>query len=130
MTRKVDFRNHGNIALGSIIHYFLNLLLGIETAIKRAIALGTDTAHRSKFRIFLDFDTPALVFRQMEVHGVHLEHRHQVQLLLHILDRNEMAAWIEMESTVAEAWSILDITALCYPFHPIHPGCALYLGRE
>jgi glucosamine-6-phosphate deaminase len=30
-----------------------------------------------------------------------------------------MAAWIEMESTVAEAWSILDITALCYPFHPI-----------
>ena len=43
---------------------------------------------------------------------------------------NEMAAWIEMESTVAEAWSILDITALCYPFHSIHPGCALYLGRE
>ena len=41
-----------------------------------------------------------------------------------------MAAWIKMESTVTKAWSILDITALCYPFHPIHLGCALNLSRQ
>ena len=41
-----------------------------------------------------------------------------------------MAAWIKMESTVTKTWSILDITALCYPFHPIHLGCALNLSRQ
>ena len=74
MARKVDFRNHGDVTLGCISHDVLDFLLSVETAIGRTVALGAVAADGSKLRILLDFDAPALVLGEVEVHGVHLEH--------------------------------------------------------
>ena len=130
VTRKVDFRNHGDVALGCIIHDVLDFLLCIETAIGRTVTLEAIAADGSQLRIFLDFDTPALVLSEVEVHGVYLEHRHDVELLLHIFYGDEVTAWIEMEATVAEARRILDVTALSHPLHAAHLGSALHLCRQ
>ena len=120
VSRKIHLRNHRHIALGSIIHDILNLLLCIKTSIDRAIAFLAITADRSQFRIFLDFNTPALIFRQMEMHRIDLERSHQVNLLLHILYSNEMTAWIEMETTITETRIVFDITTLCHPFDSLY----------
>ena len=130
VARKVDFWNHGNVALSCISYNVLDFLLCIETAIGRAVTLKAIATDRSQLRIFLDFDTPALVLGQVEVHGIHLEHRHQVELLLYILYSNEVTAWIKMESTITETWSILDVTALSHPLDTIHLGSTLYLRRQ
>ena len=41
-----------------------------------------------------------------------------------------MAAWVEVETTVAEAWSILDVAALCHPLHAAYLGSALNLSWQ
>ena len=50
--------------------------------------------------------------------------------LLHILGGNEMAAWIEMESAVAEAGVIVDVATLCYPFYALGHALTLHLSRQ
>ncbi len=66
----------------------------------------------------------------MEVQGVDLEHSHDVQLLLHVLHRDEMAAWVEMETTIAKSRRILDVATLRHPLHAFHLGRTLHLGRQ
>ena len=92
MAGEVYLWNDGNIALCSIVNDRLNIFLSIETAVGRTVAFGAQTANRGQFGIFLDFYAPALVLSEVEVHRVYLEHGHQIQLFLHILHRDEMAA--------------------------------------
>ena len=130
MTRKIDFWNYCDIALCCVVNYFLYLFLSIIATIRRAVTLGADATYGSQLRIFLDFYTPSLIFGEVEVHGVDLKHRHKIQLLLHILYSNEMAAWVEVEATITKARSIFDVAALSHPFHSINLSCTFYLSRQ
>ena len=70
MTRQIDFGDNVDVTLGSILDEVAELVLGIETAMTdgvvevpvmpddRAVTVGTNL---SQFRVFLDFDAPALV---------------------------------------------------------------------
>ena len=130
MSRNIHLRNHRDISLGSIIHDVLDLLLCIVTTINGTVPLLSVCTNGSQLRIFLDLDAPTLVFRQVEVHGVDLEHRHDVDFFLHILHGHEMATRIHMKTTITETRSILYVTALSHPFHTRHFGWAFYLGRQ
>ena len=73
VSRKFDFRNDRDKTVCCLLYHFLDLVLRIKTAIFRSFAIyafGTDFC---QFWVFLDFDTPALVVRQMPMHAVDLE---------------------------------------------------------
>ena len=74
MSRQVYFRNYRDVTFLRILHDFFSFFLCIETTIRRIVVLlcvSSDyrtTALRTyfrKFRIFLDLNTPALVFSQL-----------------------------------------------------------------
>ncbi len=50
-------------------------------------------------------------------------------LLLYVLYSDEMTAWIKMESTITETWSILDVTALSHPFDTHTPWLGFLSGQ-
>ena len=100
MTRHVDLRYYGDVALLGIGHNVACLLLGIESAMRRLVVqvgIGAEDrtrALRSDLRqsgIALDFDTPALIVRQMPVEGVHVVKYHQIDELLDEVNAPEMA---------------------------------------
>ena len=130
VARQVNLRYHGYIALGGIAYDVFNLLLCVETTIVRSVALFAYAANRGELRIFLYLDAPALVFGQVKVHGVYLQRCHQVKLLLHVLYRDKVAAGVEVEATIAKAWIVVDVAALCHPFYAFHHVGALYLGGQ
>ena len=81
VSRKIDFGNNCDITFGSISYYFFRLLLGIEATVRFAVvftgvtsddcfcSLGT---YFCQLRIFLDFQTPTLVFGNMPVKTIHI----------------------------------------------------------
>ena len=80
MSGKVNFRDDGHVALGSISYNFATLLLGIyEGAIMLAVILATITAdnclvalscYSRELGVFLNLDTPSLVVGQVPVEAV------------------------------------------------------------
>src|SRR5687767_15416028 len=65
-------------------------------------------ADLGELRVLLDLEAPALVLREVPVKGVQLEDRHDVDVLLDELDREEVSADIEVQAAVAEPRGILD----------------------
>ena len=65
----------------------------------RTITVGTNLC---QFWILLDFDAPALVVAEVEMELVHVVHDQHVNVNLHRIQRDEMAARIEMHATVGE----------------------------
>ena len=119
VTRHVHFRNNGDEALGGIGHDFLGLFLCVEAADGCAIELaGAGSrdgllAHGADFRqfgIFLDFDAPALVFRQMPVENVDIVEGHHVNQFLQVVHREEMTAHVNHKATVAVLREVLHRT--------------------
>ena len=117
MSRKVDFGNNCDITFGSISYYFFRLFLGIEATVRFAVvftgvtsddcfcSLGTDFC---QLRIFLDFQTPALVFGNMPVKTVHIVQSHHIDISFHFIYCKEMTAGIEVCTTIAKAGSVID----------------------
>ncbi len=114
---QVYFGDDRDIALPGIFYDFFGLLLRIETAIPGVVILfgvpadnGT-VAPGANFRqlgILLYFYSPALVFGEVPVEGIHIVKCQQVYVFFYELNGKEVAAHIEVHASVAEAGFILD----------------------
>ena len=122
---KVDLRNHLYAAGGRVGHHFAGFLLGIETADGNAVmpfparhrTSGPPRAHFRQARILLDFQAPALVFRQMPMKCIELMEGQDIDDFLHGGNREEMAAAVQHESPVGILRIVQDL--------PARQGCAL-----
>ena len=91
MAGHVDFGDHGDVALLSVLHNLARLLLGVETAVGNAVVEvgvsakdGTRTLRTDggELGIFLNLYAPTLIVGQMPVEDVHVVHSQQVDELL------------------------------------------------
>ena len=71
----------------------------------RSASLGTDLC---QFRIFLDFDSPTLVFGQMPMEHIHVMESQHVDVFLDKRNWEEMASTIQHHTTVSKLRRILD----------------------
>ena len=120
MPRQVDFGDDVDVALGGVLDEVAKLVLGVETAVAngvvqipimpddRAIAIR---ANLRQFWIFLDFDAPTLVFTEVEMELVHVVHGHHIQVNLHRVQRDEVAAGVEVHSAIGEVRKVADSAA-------------------
>ena len=74
----------------------------------RAVTVGTNLR---QFRVFLDFDAPALVVAEVEMELVHIVHGQHVDVNLHRIQRDEMAAGIEMHATIGKVGVVFYCSA-------------------
>ena len=133
MTGKVNFRNDGNTKVGGISYDILDLLLCVESAVTSSVTdegievlvyngLVTERTDLSQTGIFLDLDSPSLIFGKMPVKTVEFMHRHDIKILLDFIYVKEMAAGIHMHTPVGESGLVLDIR---FGKHPFLRRCAL-----
>ena len=73
VSREFQFRNNGDKAVCGIFYNILNLFLCIETTVFGSFTFDTFCTDLCQLRIFLDFDTPALIVGQMPVHCIYFE---------------------------------------------------------
>ena len=115
---QVYFGNYGDVALLCVFHNFACLLLRIETAVRRIVILARVVAddrtlalrtYFGQFRVFLDFNAPSLVIGQMPVEGVHVVQGQQINVFFDELNGEEVAAYVEVHTTVSEARFILNL---------------------
>ena len=121
MSRHFYFGNYIDIFVGRISYDLFNLLLCIIPSMlytvkylrvvyiiivyQRLFPLGADFC---QFRIFLDFDSPSLIVRQMPVEDVHFVHSQQVDKLVDIFYRCVMTADVQHQSAVYKARGVFD----------------------
>ena len=119
MSRQVYFRNYRDVTFLRILHDFFSFFLCIETTIRRIVVLlcvSSDyrtTALRTyfrKFRIFLDLNTPALVFSQVPVESIHIVQCQQVYIFLYKLFWEEVTPYVEVHTAVTETRFVLNFT--------------------
>ena len=94
--------------IGGVLYHVLDFLLRIEAAMLGSLALDALGADLGQFRVFLDLDTPTLVVGQVPMQTVDLEERQDVDILLYVFDRHEMAARIQHDAPITKARLILD----------------------
>ena len=71
--------------------------------------LGAVCAHGGEFRVFLDFDAPALVVGQVPVEAVDVVQREHVDEALHGIEGHEMARHVEVRTAIGEARRICHL---------------------
>ena len=108
MTWHLDLRDDRHEAILSIAYDLTNLILRIEASIATAIPFGTPSPDLGKARVLLDLDAPALIFGEVPVELVDLEHGDDVDMLLHLLYGEEVATYVDHHPTVLEGRLILD----------------------
>ena len=133
MSRNVEFRHHGNAALRRVPDDLLQLFLGIEAIVPAIARIGGRChpigADGNQLRVFGHGNPPSLVVGQDEMEAVHLVHRHEVQVLLDLVDREEMAADIQEETPIAETRFIGNIHGRNRPGIG-HGRSSVYGGRH
>ena len=95
MSRHVDFRNHHDVAIGSIPDHFTNLLLRIELRCSGRIFPYAPCTDRGQFRITFDLDTPTRLVGQMPMKDVQFQFGHPVKHLKHFLFTEEMTGFVQ-----------------------------------
>ena len=120
MARQIDFRNDVDVTLGSILNEVAELVLGIETAMTdvvvevpvmpddRSVTVGTNL---SQFRVFLDFDAPALVVAEVEMELVHIVHGQHVDIDFHRVQGDKMTTGVEVNATIGEVGVVFYCSA-------------------
>ena len=107
----VNFRDNGDIAIGSIADDVTNFLLRVESAIadtvvyRRIVTQGSAVApasHLGQAGIFLDFHTPTLVIGQVPVQTVHAMQSQQVNIALYRRDREEVTHTVQVHPAIGE----------------------------
>ena len=129
VTWSFEFRNYGDETFSCVSYNVLGFFLSVETAVGSTFTFDTCSAHFCQFRIFLDFDTPTLVFSQMPMHTVDFQHCHYVELTLHFFHGLEVTTRVKVNTTISETWSIFyGYTRKC----PIclHNTLAFHFGRQ
>ncbi len=117
MSRYVDFRYHFNETVFGVSDNFLDIFLGIVAGVRDSVRSVCTPAERSassgcanfgQLRIFLDFDSPALVFGEVPVEAVHFIKRHHVNDSLYLVFAENVTSFIKHESAPSEAGSIFN----------------------
>ena len=108
MTRHLNLGDDGHKAILRIADDLTNLILRVEASIATAIPFGTPCTDLRQARIFLDLNAPALVFGQVPVELINLEKGDDIDVLLHLFDREEVTADIDHHATIFEGWLILN----------------------
>ena len=102
MPRHLNLRDDRHEALLGVADDVTYLILCVEASIATAISLGTPRSYFSEARVLLDLDAPALVFGEVPVELIDLEHGDDIDVLLHLLDGEEVTADIDHHPTVLE----------------------------
>ncbi len=114
---KVYFGNDGDVSFGGIGNDILRFFLGVEAFVGLAVILAGVSSddgflafgtYLREPRIFLDFQSPTLIFGEMPMQAVHVVESHHVDKGLHFVHRKEMAGYVNVRSSVAEARVIVD----------------------
>ena len=108
MSGHVNFRNDFNISFRGILNDFFDLGLGIKCRRSFRIVKVSDTANACQFRIFLNFNPPSVRVGQMPVKLVEFVKSHPVEQLFHLFLSEEMARFVEHQSTPRIARRILN----------------------
>ena len=108
MPRHLNLRDDRHEALLSVADDVTYLILCVEASIATAISLGTPRSYFSEARVLLDLDAPALVFGEVPVELIDLEHGDDIDVLLHLLDGEEVATYVDHHPTVLEGRFVLD----------------------
>ena len=117
MTRQVDLGNDLNGICGCILNDLTNLILSVVATVRNTIIstpilanyrMLTHRANLGQLGEALDLDTPALIVREVPMQAVELMHRHNVDVALDLLNREEVARNVEVHTTIAKTRSVLD----------------------
>ncbi len=127
VTGNLDLWHNGDVTFGCVSYDFTDIILCVKAAMRQAVVLflaeGGDRSRavRTDFRqsrVFLDLDTPALVFGQMPVEHVQFLKGHQVEQQPDGLLAVEVAAFIKHEAAPGKARFVFhkrtgDVSVLC-----------------
>lgn len=117
MSRKVNFGDYSNKTVSGILDNFFCFFLCIKTAMRSFIVgLGftvnqctrTHRTYFRKFGIFLDFNSPALVFGQMPMKIIDIVQCQHINDLFQIRNRKIMAAHVYHETTITETRIVIN----------------------
>ena len=117
MSGQVYFGNNGNISFLCIGYYLLYLFLRIETSVRCSVILAgvvsyycfrTLRADLCQSRIFLNFNSPSLIFCQVPVESIHIMQSQQVDILFYKLYREKVTSYIEMHTSITETWIVFN----------------------
>ena len=103
MTWHLDLRDDRHKAILSIADDLTDLILRIEATIAAAITFDTPSTDLSKAGILLDLNTPALVLSEVPMELIDLEHGDDIDVLLHLVYREEVAAYIDHHTAILES---------------------------
>ena len=117
MTRHRNFRNHFYLTIGCISNDLLHVFLRIESTIYQRLPLtGIPTlrkdkslpihcfrADRCQQRILLDFQSPAVFVRQMQMQLVQLQHPHRIDDSEQMFLRDKITDHIQHQATITES---------------------------
>ena len=102
MTWHLDLRDDRHKAILSIADDLTDLILRIEATIAAAITFDTPSTDLGKAGILLDLNTPALVIGKVPMKLIDLEHGDDINVLLHLIYRKEVAAYINHHTAILE----------------------------
>ena len=120
MTGHIDFRKDFYMACFGISHHLAHLFLRVEErpilligpirAVLQISEIGVFTrgTNSGEFGIFLDFQTPTLVVRDVPVEAIELIVGHHVEYFLNLINIEEMTRNVEHKTTIAKARTIRD----------------------
>ena len=117
MARHVNFGDDGDISLSGILHDVATLLLRVEAAVGDPVidsavmpndGLAALCPHLRQPGIFLDFQSPALVVRQVPVETVDVVEGEHVNETANAVRRNVVARHVKVRAAIAEARRIGD----------------------
>ena len=80
--------------------------MGLAVILARVVSydrLGAVCAHGGEFRVFLDFDAPALVVGQVPVEAIDVVQSEHVDEALHGVEGHEMARHVKVRTAIGEA---------------------------
>ena len=133
VTWHLNLRDDRHKAILGIADDLTDLILRIEATIATAISFDTPSSDLSKAGILLDLNTPALVLCEVPVELIDLEHRDDIDVLLHLIYREEVAAYIDHHTAILEGRLIRNTNGRDRPSSrrkSLDLACRLDLRRE
>ena len=127
------------MARGGVSHNLADLVLGEVTAVAAFLAffglfrlapgyiaaIHSPGSYLGEQGIFVNLDTPAVVVGEVEMELVELVQGHHVQVFLHFVDAEEMAAHIQVAATPFKTWVVGDFDSwngYCHGFFRVRIG--------
>ena len=117
VSRHIDLRYHRNKTIGSILYNLPSFFLRIKSTHRNTVVfVGTRSRDRflpmrtnlRQFRVFLDLNTPALVFRQVPMKVIDMVHSQHINDFLQIIYREKVASYIHHKPSVVKTRIILN----------------------